>query len=301
MAITTANDIPALLRPGLNAVGVDAKLFPDLWKPIYSMNKSNKTQEVDVQIKLLSAAELSQPGGQVAYDSFSQQYITTYYHQYFKKGFVLTHQALDDNLYKDRFPMAATALADSMREVKNIQAFNVFNNGFSAASPIGDGQPFFSTQHPIQGGTYSNTFSTPVGLNESALQDIIILIRNLRSDSGIRVNYEIKQLLVPPNLEFTASRLLNSKDDPETANRSINPINNGRYFKRGFISSVYLVSPTAWYVTLEHPDGLKFFQRNNLDIDIFPDIDTDNLKCRAFERYSFGTSNGRAAAGSQGA
>jgi hypothetical protein len=301
MAITTQNSIPALFRPGLQAVGLDVKTYPDGWKPIFKQYSSHMQQEIDVQIKMLSAAQLSAEGGQVDYDSFSQQYLTTYFHMYFKKGFMITRAALLDNLYKDKFPMAATALGDAMREIKNIQAFNVFNNAFSALNPLGDGQPLCSLNHPVEGGTFANTFAIPVGLNEAALEDLVIQVRNFVSDSGIRLNYDIKQLLVPESLQFTAKRLLSTPGRPETGNNDINALYHLKIFSKGYIDSVFLSSPTAFFAIIDHPNSFKYFEREPLDVDVFTDIDTDNLKCRALERYSFGCSNSRGVFGTQGA
>ncbi len=48
-------------------------------------------------------------------------------------------------------------------------------------------------------------------------------------------------------------------------------------------------------------NGFKYYEREALETDVYTDFDTDNLKAKAIERYSFGCSNFRAGWGSQGA
>ena len=298
---TTTSDIAALLRPGLAAVIGDYNTYEDEWKEIYSHHISDKQAEYEVEMKLLNIAQMKQEGASVSYDKMAQRFQTTYFHKTFGIGFILTRQALLDNLYKDRFPMAVTSLKDSLRQAKNIKAASIFNLGFNPSSPIGDGQPLYSTTHPIDGGIVSNTFTVPAQLNETSLEDAITNISLFRNAAGLLVKNTPKRLIVPPALQFTASRLLNSKYRVGTANNDINAIYHDNYISHGYMVNHFLASPTAWFIQTDNSNGFKYYEREPLDIDIFTDIDTDNLKVRAIERYSFGNSDFRSTFGSQGA
>ncbi len=102
-------------------------------------------------------------------------------------------------------------------------------------------------------------------------------------------------------MKFTASRLLNSKFRTGTGNNDINAIYHDDYLSEGWFSTVFLTSPTAWFLTTDNPNGFKYYERETLDIDFFTDIDTDNLKTRALIRFSVGNSDFRSTYGSQGA
>lgn len=300
MAINTSA-ISNLLRPGLAAVFGDYNVYPDQWTEIYSRHVSDKQVEYEVEMKLLGPAQLKAEGGSTRYDSMGQRYVTTYFHQYYSIGFIITRQAILDNLYKDRFPMATKALKDSLKQVKNINAASIFNNGFNDAFPIGDGQPLFSLNHPIDNGVVANTFSIPTQLNETSLENAIIQIQQFQNDAGLLVSNMPTKLLVPRELQFTADTLLGSKYRVGTANNDISAIYNMNIIPEGFRVNQFLTSPSAWFVLTDNSNGFKYYEREPIDVDIFTDIDTDNLKCRALERYSFGVSNFRAAFGSAGA
>ncbi len=300
MAINTSK-IAALLRPGLNMAFADMEMYPYEWLDIYKKHTSDKQVEYDVEMKMLGLAQMKTEGGPVAYGEMEQRFITSYLHQYVGLGFIITRQALLDNLYKEAFPKATTTLKDSLMQYKNIQAASTFNNAFNSAFPVSDGQPLCSTSHPVDFGMVSNTFSVPAQLNETSLEDALIQIQAFQNAAGLLVNIPPKFLLVPPALQFTADRLLESKYRTATANNDINAIYNTAMLPQGYRVNHFLTSPTAWFIINKHENGFKYFEREPLSVDTFVDIDTDNLKVRAIERYSFGCSDFRATFGTAGA
>jgi hypothetical protein len=64
---------------------------------------------------------------------------------------------------------------------------------------------------------------------------------------------------------------------------------------------MFLTDTNSWYLQTDAPNGFKYYEREALETDVYTDFDTDNLKAKAIERYSFGVSNFRAGWGSQGA
>lgn len=300
MSIVNTSQIKSLLRPGIKEVFFDYKSYNDQWKEIFKIHSSDKAVEYDVEMEGLASAYLKQQGAPSTFGSMKEAYTTAYYHNYYSIGVIFTRQAIVDNLYKDRFPMAATNLKNSLRDAKNVQGANVLNNGFNAAFPVGDGQALFSTAHPMATGTGSNTFSVPVALNEASVQDAFTLIQDFKSQSGIRLSYKPEMLVVPKELQFQASILCGSKYRTETANNDINPITDIGLFPRGYTVNQYLTSPTAWFITTDCPNGFKYYEREPIFFNINTDNSTQNVLITATERYSFGVTNWRAAVGSQG-
>ena len=299
-ASITRGNIPSLLRPGLHAVFFDYHTYPDEWKDIFSINYSHKAVELEVEMKMLGLAQMKEEGASVFYDTMGQRNVTSYLHKYFAIGYIITRASILDNLYKERFPAATRSLKESLRQVKNIQGAAILNNGFSTDYPIGDLQPLFSRSHPVENGLVANTFPIPTQLNETSLQDAIIGTQIFRNASGyLCINKPIK-LHVPPQLQFTADVLLGSRFRPGTANNDINAIHNMGIIRDGYRVNNYLTSPSAWFIQTDNANGFKYFEREKLDIDMFTDIDTDNYKVRAMERYSFGVSDFRATFGSPG-
>jgi len=301
MAINTGA-IANLLRPGLAAVFGSYPMYPSQWSEIFDIYESDKAVEIEVEMKMLGLAQIRPEGSQTAMDNMGQRIITNYVHKYIGLGFVITRQAIMDNLYKTRFPMMATALRDSLAQTKEILGASVLNNGFNAAFPIGDGQPLFSTAHPIDGGTFANTAAVAADLNEASLESGIITIQQFKNQAGLIVQTKPKKLIVAPQNQFVAERLLASAFRTNTANNDISAIYNTTAIPEGYRVNQFLTTTSgqAWFVVTDAPDGFKHYVREKVETDVYTDFSTDNLQAKAIERYSFGVSNPRAAYGNVG-
>lgn len=300
MAINTSA-IANLLRPGLADVFGDYPMYPSQWTEIFDRHTSIMQQEIEVETRLLGMAEIRAEGASTAFDNaMGQRWITTYLHKYVSLGFIVTRQAMKDNLYKNKFDMQARALKRSMLQTKEILGAAVLNNGFSTSYPGGDGQPLYSTSHPIDGATYHNTFTTQADLNETALNDANVIIQQFKDQAGLIVMTKPKKLIVPPQLAWTADRLLGSKYRTETANNDINPIASTQMIPEGYRVNQFLTDTNGWFIKTDADSGFKYYEREKVEIDMFTEFDNDNLKVKALERYSFGWSNPRISFGSQG-
>lgn len=300
MAINTTA-IRDLLRPGLAAVFGDYPMYPGQWSEIFEKHSSDKAVEIEVEVKLLGLAQIKAEGASTAYGEMGQRYVTNYVNRYTSIGFIITRQAIKDNLYQSSFPLQAKALRQSMEQTKEVLGASVLNNGFSSNFPIGDGQPLFSTQHPIENGVVANTFSIQADLNETSLQDAIVGVQRFRDAAGLRIMTKPTKLIVPAELQWTATRLLQSQFRVDTANNDINAIYNNSAVPQGHRVNMFLTDTNSWFLLTDAPNGFKHYEREALETDVYTDFDTDNLKAKAIERYSFGCSNFRAGWGSQGA
>lgn len=298
MTMIVTSSERSLLVDGLKTVFSDVNTYKKDWRPVFSEHKSHRNFEREVEMQLLGAAS-KKPEGQGGTYGYMQELIrSNYQNETYSSGFLISNEALSDNLYKDAFPRGALALKDSMAETENIVGFNILNYGFNSSYTGGDGQPLFSTAHPTATGTYSNTFSVGASLSQTSLQNAVTQIRQFRSASGNRLNTKAMLLVVPAELEWTAKKILKSEFAPDTANNAINTVKG--VLSKGYHSSVYLTNPNAWFITTDNSNGLKFMLREDLRIDQFPDIDSDSLKVRAIKRFCFGWSDARGAFGSQG-
>lgn len=297
----TIAQIQSLLNPGLFAVESDTNTLGDQWRGIFQEHKSEKAVEYTTEMQLLGPAGYKAEAGPIPYGTMQEWVRNSFVHKYYGIGFIITRQTLKDNLYKDKFPKAMAALKDSHRQVKNQLAMSVFNNGFNSSFPLGDGQSFFSTAHPVATGTVSNTSGVITQLSEVALQDAAIQVQYFQAASGLRTAYRPNMLVVPPYLQFTVDRILGSKYQTQTGNNDINAIVNMGMFPGGYKVNQFLTSPYNWFVLTDQKTGLKYFEREPLEVNMFPDINTWNINVTSLTRYSFGCDNFRAAVGYQGA
>lgn len=295
---TTA--IANLLRPGLAAVFGDYPQYPSQWTEIFDQYESDKAVEVEQEMKLLGLAQITPEGSPFAMDSMGQRTTTNYNHKYVGLMVAITHQAMADSLYKTRFPNMAKELKASLAQTKEVLGASVLNNGFNPAYPIGDGQPLFSTAHPIDGGTVANTPAIPADLNEASLEAAIIALSQFKGVAGLLTNVKAKKLIVAPQNQFVVDRLLSSAFRTNTANNDTNAIYNMNAIPQGYRVNNYLSNPQAWFLMTDAPDGFKHYIRERITTSVYSDFNTNNLLAKAFERYSFGVSNWRAAYGSSG-
>ena len=103
MSIITTGDIPALLRPGLDEVGVDYARYKGEYAKVFEKFKSFKNEEIDVDIKNTGYALEKRQGSPIEMDSMGQRFIYQFIHREFALGFQITNIAIEDDLYVGKF------------------------------------------------------------------------------------------------------------------------------------------------------------------------------------------------------
>jgi Mu-like prophage major head subunit gpT len=298
MSINTTK-IVNLLRPGLHSVFGDYDQYPSQFGEIYRTEPSSMAQEIEVEMRMLGLAQMRPEGAPTAVDNgMGQRNVTTYIHRFVALSFSITKAAMDDNLYKTRFPLMVRALKQSMHQAKEILGASVLNNAFSAAYPIGDGKALCADDHPIDGGTVSN-LGTPADLNEASLEEANIKTQAFKDAAGLTIMAKSKKLIVSTQNQFAANRLLNSTYRTGTNTNDISAIYNLDTVPEGYRVNQYLTAPNAWFL-LTNIEGFKHFVRQAVETDVYTDFYTDNLLSKAVERYCFGNSNFRSLIGNQG-
>jgi len=186
-------------------------------------------------------------------------------------------------------------LIESFQQTKEIYGANILNTATTYNSSVGgDGVALASTAHPIDGGTVANTPTTQVDLNEATLLNSMINIRtNFRDQAGLKVFARGRKLIVPPQLEPVAIRLLKTELRPGTADNDVNAIlTTAGGLPEGYLVNDFLTSFYAWFL-LTNIDGLSYMERIKFESDMQVDFVTDNLLVKGYERYSFSYYNWR--------
>jgi len=301
MAISRAQLLKELL-PGLNALfGLEYARYGEEHKEMFDTETSERSFEEETKLSGFSAAPVKNEGSAIAYDNAQEVFTARYNHETIALGFSLTEEAIEDNLYDSLSSRYTKALARAMAYTKQTKAAAVINNGFSSNYLGGDGQPLFSQSHPlVSGGVNSNTSSTNADLNETALENAVIQIAGWTDERGLLIAAKPKKLIVPPNLMFVATRLLETELRVNTADNDINAIKSNGSIPGGYTVNHFLTDTLGWYLTTDVPNGLKHFVRTPLANSMDGDFDTGNVRYKARERYSFGWSDPLGIYGSQG-
>jgi hypothetical protein len=301
MAISRAQLLKELL-PGLNALfGLQYATYGEEHKELYETEKSERSFEEETKLSGFSAAPVKNEGSAIAYDNAQEAFTARYNHETIALGFSITEEAVEDNLYDSLSARYTKGLARAMAYTKQVKAASVLNNGFSASYPGGDGVALFSTAHPlISGGTNSNRPSTNADLNETSLENAVIQIAAWTDERGLLIAAKPRKLIVPPALQFVATRLLETSLRVGTTDNDINALKNNGSIPEGYSINHYLTDTNAWFLCTDVPNGLKHFERMALSTSMDGDFDTGNVRYKARERYSFGWSDPLGVFGSPG-
>jgi len=302
MAISRAQLLKELL-PGLNALfGLEYARYGEEHKEIYETETSERSFEEETKLSGFSAAPVKNEGQAIRYDNAQEAWTARYNHETIALGFSLTEEAIEDNLYDSLSARYTKGLARAMAYTKQVKAAAVINNGFNNGYVGGDGVSLFNTAHPlINGATNGNTPSTPADLNETSLENAVIQIAAWTDERGLLIAAKPKKLIVPPALQFVATRLLETELRVGTTDNDINAIKNNGSIPEGYTINHFLTDTNAWFLTTDVPNGMKHFERTPLQNSMDGDFDTGNVRYKSRERYSFGWSDPLGMYGSPGA
>lgn len=301
----TRGDLAKLLWPGLNAIfGQEYAEHPEIYPKLFMYNKSTKAYEEDVGLTGTGLVPVKEEGSPVTLDSMAQGFIKRYTHITYASGFKVTMEAYEDNQYQlsQQMLRSPRALAYSMRQTKETIAANVFNRGFNSDYAGADGKELFATDHQNAGGaggTYQNELSTAADLSEAAIEQASIDMGGWENDRGLKINAQIKTLVVPTALKFEAYRITKSVLRPGTSDNDTNALRAMGTIPE-IVVSPYLTDTDAWFLITDVPDGLKYFERMPDTFDTENEFLTKDAVFTGMFRCSFGWTDPRGGFASPG-
>jgi hypothetical protein len=308
MAVISSGSFAKALWPGVNAwYGKAYSEHPEEWRQLVNVYSSKQAYEEDVGISSFGLASVKPEGAAITYDEEHQAFVTRYTHAVYANGFIVTREMFEDDLYKVVGQRRAKGLAFSMRQTKETVVANIFNRAFNTSFTGGDGSTLVasagagSSNHPNwAGGTWTNGPTTSVDISEAALEEATIDIMKWTDDRGLNVSIMPKCIAVAPDNYYEVNRILYSTLRVGTSDNDPNIIKDNGVFPDGVKVNHYFTDTDAWFVLTNSPDGLKLFQRRNMQFTVDNDFDTENAKFKATERYVTGWTDPRCIWGSQG-
>jgi len=302
MAISRAQLLKELL-PGLNALfGLEYAKYGEEHKEIFENETSDRSFEEETKLSGFGSAPTKSEGSAIEYDNAQEAFTARYTHETVAMGFAITEEAIEDNLYDSLSSRYTKALARAMAYTKQVKAATILNNAFAAGTTYGDGVSLCNTSHPlVSGGVNSNTPAVASDLNETSLEAAIIQIGGWTDERGLKIAAQPKKLIIPTNLQFVATRLLETEGRVSTADNDLNALRSNGSIPEGYAINHYLTDTDAWFLMTDVPNGLKHFTRSPMSTSMDADFDTGNSRYKARERYSFGVSDPLGIFGSAGA
>jgi len=303
MAISRAQLVKEL-EPGLNALfGLEYKRYENQHAEIYNVESSDRAFEEEVMLSGFGNAQVKGEGQGISYDDAQETFTARYTHETVALAFAITEEAIEDNLYDRLASRYTKALARSMANAKQVKAASPLINGLPSTDAFdsGDGVSLFNTSHTTLSGSFANTLATQADLNETSLEQSLIDIGEMTDERGLLIAAKGVKMIVPPENQFNAERLMKSQGRTGTADNDINAVNSMGMIPQGYRVNNYLTDADSFYIITDVPNGMKMFVRSPLSTAMEGDFDTGNVRYKARERYSFGVSDPRGIFGVEGA
>lgn len=306
----TETNFGKLLEPGLRKIFFETyDELPEQYSKIFNMDTSTKAREHDWGMGAFGDWEkrVSQLDT-VAYKTLSPGLDRTYVHEAFTQGFMVTREMYDDEQYR-QMEKLPKAMARSGRAKVEKDAMIPLLRGFSAdvggvgASAIYDGQPLFSDAHPLldSAGVGKNLLTG--ALTDANLKIALQKMRQTVDEAGNLIQFKATRLIIPPALEDTAIRILQSTQAPGTQLNDTNKFLNGYGIEVVVMDYLGLAgggSDTHWFLQDASRHELNFFWRVRPEFKWDESFDDFVSKYRGYMRYSFGVSDWRGLMGSTG-
>lgn len=295
--ITSAN-YPILTKKTLNSVYMlEGSMMNPVYPEYFETRPSDFKYEEVQEIIGSGIAKVKAEGQATSFGTLAQGVTSRFDNMVYGLGLEVSMEEEKDNKYQSAVNKTR-ALKRSIVQTKDILCANILNRSATAGYTGGDGVTLLSASHPTAAGNQSNLISG--SLSETTLEDAITRIKNARDASGLKMNLQVKQLIVPNNLEFDAQRICQSDLQSNTAENNMNVIKSKNYIPRILVNT-YLDDTGQWYLQTNVGDGLIHFE--NIPETFEEDKATSILAKQyfAYFRSSFGWANWRCIYGSTGA
>jgi hypothetical protein len=296
MSIMRSTDFKAVVEPILNE-GFDGVYDQrkDEWKALFTEQAGlpRAYQEEYVQYGFAAAPELPD-GTPVSYQAGGVLFVQRYVPKVYGLAYALTKVLVEDSDHVSQGKIYSKHLAQSLIETKETVTANVINRMINTSYKGGDGVPLISASHPIVGGTFSNRLTTDAALSQTAVEQLLIQIRNAVDNNGKRITITPDKLVIAPSNMFQAEVILKSTLRSGTVNNDLNAVKS-----MGLIADTKVISRLTsnimWGITtsVNKDNGLKLIMRRKLERSMEGDFETDSMRYKATERYAVGWTDPR--------
>lgn len=298
MTVASGN-FAELLWPGIADLWANSyNDYEPLYTKIFEIKNSDKRFEKEQGVTGLPLAGIKDEGNAIPFVDPFQGFQKEYVNVTYAIGSSVTREMYEDDQY-NYINSIPGMLSRSMRQTEETIAFNHLNNGFTAGITGADGVSLFNAAHPlVGGGTFSNQLATAADLTQTSLEQITQDIMEAVDDQSLKIRLQPKCLVVHPQNNYRARKLLESSYVTASADNDVNPL-MGLF--RDLVVSPYLTDNDAWFVKTDSPNGLTWFWRRRAEIGRDNEFDTENLKFKNTGRWSSSWTDPRGAWGTAGA
>ena len=289
MAMNTAT-FRDVVSPFLNTVfDGQYNAHPAEWSRFFKVEEAlDRSYEEEVVLYNFGYAPVKGQGAPITYDQGGEHYKTPFQYVVYALAFALTEELMEDGEHIKIGSKYSAALANSMRVTKEQFHANVLNNATSGSYLGGDGVSLLSTSHPYAlGGTFSNTLATQADISEASLEQLLIQMNTARDGRTLAVSIKPKMIIISPQIQYEAERILRSVLRVATGNNDINAMKSMGQLQGddSILVNHYLTGTTFYGIVSDAEQGFIHKRRRALRKKMEGDFETGNMRYKADERY----------------
>lgn len=238
------------------------------------------------------ASEVSE-GQEIEVGAIREGYITRYIARKFGLKLIVTDEAVEDNKYPEILKLGKR-LSRALYKTVDIDMTNMLVRAANSSYTGGDGVSLASASHTLpNGGTFSNTFATPMAPSRIALGAATSLLRKLPGHDGVTEGYEPKKIVHPTEQWMVWSGILNSTLAPEPGNfAEINAVKKDLNLEAVAVK-YWSNTTTNWAIITDADNGLQMKWRRKPRKNSWVENDNETMKYSITARWSRGWSDPR--------
>lgn len=262
----------------------------NIFRRLLRIDDSNRGFEEAWEVSGLGPFATKEEGAPIAFSNPVQGNRTRIAHSTYALGYRVTMEMREDDRW-DIVRRMPNDLADSAMDHQERLAHDPINDAFDGTNFTGlDGLSLINTAHTSlrpEAGTRSNELSPGQDLTEASLEAMVNIGKTLTDNQGRFILVEPKRLVIHPNNEFNAQRILGSEFRPGTADNDIGVMQSSRSGIEP-ISSPYLDSTDDWFLVDPELNDVRWFDRKDVNQQTSQDDETLDMKHTAHYRAGVG-------------
>lgn len=269
--------------------------YEPLWEKMVDQHNSDKQFEKFQGITNYGLAGVKDQGAGIPYRDKYQGFPREIINVSYGIGSTITYEMMRYDQY-DKFTRIPQQLAQAVRKTEETVVANLLNNGFSTATTptlTADGKSLFNSAHLLVAAnniTQKNTPSTAADLSQTSLEQMYIDVSRFVDDQNLPIVIRPQRLIVTPEQQHLARKILQTEYEVGSANNTINPVSSAR-MPLDLVINPYLTDVDGWFVKTDEADGLVFTDVDSVMLDRDNDFDTKNLKFSAMRLFGVGAVN----------
>ena len=302
MAVMTRANFGELMTPIHKKIFFDSyNEVPLIYKSIFRTEKMDMKTQSYPHLGAFGLWQENTEGSKFNHDKFDEGEKAVFEARRFDKAYQLTWELVQDDQYNVFKGIgkggSAKGLGRSLRATEETDTAKVILNGFSNVGY--DGKALFAKDHPLINSSLVCSNLIEGALTDETLKAALTLMGLQKDEAGIPIVARASQLVVCPELEFTAKAIVNSILQSGTNNNDVNTVPNLK-----IVVWPYLSDPTGltkpWFIQDTSLDNLLFLRREEVIFDSERIQDQMDYNMFGYTRFDTGYCDWRGLVGSLG-